>query len=293
MNAARRRLLLLCCSLGEPGARPLSAAEYHRLRRQLLAVPPAWRPADPLSPEGLAALGCGGETALRIAGLLRREAVLDRYLAAGERLGIYPVTLQDRDYPAALRRLEGPPCFFARGERRLLAGPFVAVAGARNAGAAALRFAAQVGELAAREGLVLVTGGARGADKAALLACLRAGGRCLTFVPDALRDRGDLEPGADSLALSAEGYDAPFTAARALQRNVFIHAMGEKTFIAQTGFGRGGTWRGSLENLRRGLSRLYVLDDGSAGAAALLQRGALPVRPAELDTLAGDGRGTK
>ena len=59
--------------------------------------------------------------------------------------------------------------------------------------------------------------------------------------------------------------------------------MGEKTLVAQTGFGSGGTWNGTLENLRHGWSPVFVHADGSEGASALIARGAEPVR--ELHTL--------
>ena len=76
----------------------------------------------------------------------------------------------------------------------------------------------------------------------------------------------------------AEGYDLPFSAQRALSRNHFIHAMGEKTLVAQCRAGAGGTWDGTTENLRRGWSPVFVSDDGSEGAQALIARGAVPVR---------------
>ena len=85
------------------------------------------------------------------------------------------------------------------------------------------------------------------------------------------------------LYLSEGGWTLPFSAVRALSRNRLIHAMGEKTLVAQTGFGSGGTWNGTLENLRHGWSPVFVHADGSEGALALIARGAEPVR--ELHTL--------
>ena len=85
------------------------------------------------------------------------------------------------------------------------------------------------------------------------------------------------------LFLSEGGWTLPFSAVRALSRNRLIHAMGEKTLVAQTGFGSGGTWNGTLENLRHGWSPVFVHADGSEGASALIARGAEPVR--ELHTL--------
>ena len=74
------------------------------------------------------------------------------------------------------------------------------------------------------------------------------------------------------------GFEFGFSAQRALSRNRFIHAMGEKTLVAQTSFGKGGTWNGSLDNLQHEYSPLFVFDDGSEGARALCARGATPVQ---------------
>ena len=55
--------------------------------------------------------------------------------------------------------------------------------------------------------------------------------------------------------------------------------MGEKTLVAQTSCGKGGTWSGSLDNLQHEYSPLFVFDDGSPKeAAALCARGATPVQ---------------
>ena len=52
----------------------------------------------------------------------------------------------------------------------------------------------------------------------------------------------------------------------------------KKTLVAQCRAGAGGTWDGTTENLRRGWSPVFVHDDGSEGAQALIARGAVPVR---------------
>ena len=64
--------------------------------------------------------------------------------------------------------------------------------------------------------------------------------------------------------------------------------LGEKTLVAQTDYGTGGTWNGAMENLKHGWSPLFVLADGSQGASALAERGAVPVQSLEsLRILAG------
>ena len=132
--------------------------------------------------------------------------------------------------------------------------------------------------------ITLVSGGAAGADTAAQEACLAAGGRVICFVPDSLLDHPARQ---NVLYCSAGGYELPFSTPRALARNCLIHAMGEKTLVAQCAEGTGGTWSGSQWNLRRGMSELYVFDDGSAASAVLQSCGAerLPDIPASLALL--------
>lgn len=288
MTVAERGILLLCCDLGRQGAQPLTEPQFRALSRRVRSLGPGTDDFNSELKAGhLARLGCSDDEAYRILALLNRGALLDRYLEAGRLDGIFPLTFRSADYPAQLLQKPGggvPPVFFCAGNLELLRGPFVGLAGSRRLGAAGAAFARRAGELAAKEGFVLVTGGAWGADQTAVRACLQNGGRTVLFVPDELRCRAG-DAGPNCLLLSAGGYDLPFSAARALSRNVWVHKMGDRTLIAQTGNGKGGTWRGGVENLRKGWSALYVNDDGSPGAMALADMGAVPLR--RLDSIAG------
>ena len=113
-----------------------------------------------------------------------------------------------------------------------------------------------------------------GADRTAQEACLQAGGSAVIFPATELVY---CPKRARVLYAAEDGFELGFTAQRALRRNRLIHAMGEKTLVAQTGCGKGGTWSGSLDNLQHEYSELYVHDDGSDGAQALIARGAAAV----------------
>lgn len=83
----------------------------------------------------------------------------------------------DPAYPALLREAPtAPPIMTYRGDTALFARPAVAVVGARNASAAALKLARQFGEALAAEGRLVVSGLARGIDGAAHEGALAAGG---------------------------------------------------------------------------------------------------------------------
>ncbi len=71
-------------------------------------------------------------------------------------------------YPQTLAALDGaPPLLVAKGDLRLFDRPMVALVGARNASAAACRFARTLAHDLGREGVVVVSGLARGIDTAA------------------------------------------------------------------------------------------------------------------------------
>ena len=84
------------------------------------------------------------------------------------------------------------------------------------------------------------------------------------------------------LYLSEEDFDREFTVQRALSRNRVIHALGDKTLVAQCGYGTGGTWDGTVRNLRFGWSPVFCFRDGSAAAAQLEQMGASLIETADL-----------
>ena len=182
------------------------------------------------------------------------------------------------------RRLGGdcPACFFCKGDRSLLNTPAVALAGSRNLLEKNRDFAREAGRQAAKHGLTLVSGTARGADRTAQEACLAAGGRVISVVADSLLDK---KPDRNILYMSQEDYDAPFSAQRALSRNRIIHTMGYLTLVAQCSLGTGGTWSGTIRNLQCGWSNVVCFRDGSQASLELQQRGAYLMDTRELEEL--------
>ena len=223
-------------------------------------------------------LGYSEYEAWHIVSLLGRERQLDGYLLAAEKADVAVITRLDARFPQRLREQLGARCpaaLFCRGDLRLLQRPCISVVGSRHLASPGAQFAAQAGRLAAREGFTLCSGDAMGADRTAQEACLRGGGSVLIFPATELV----YCPARENVLYAAEGgFELGFSAQRALGRNRFIHAMGEKTLVAQTGFGKGGTWSGSLDNLQHEYSPLFVFDDKSEGARALCARGATPVQ---------------
>ncbi len=223
-------------------------------------------------------LGYSEYEAGHIVSLLSRERQLDGYLLAAEKADVAVITRLDAQFPQRLREQLGARCpaaLFCRGDLRLLQRPCISVVGSRHLASPGAQFAAQAGRLAAKEGFTLCSGDAMGADRTAQEACLRGGGSVLIFPATELVYCPIRK---NTLYVAEGGFELGFSAQRALGRNRFIHAMGEKTLVAQTSFGKGGTWNGSLDNLQHEYSPLFVFDDGSEGARALCARGATPVQ---------------
>lgn len=281
MNARERGFLLLCGHLGNPERKPLTTAQFRTLAGRVEAMERHASQRE-LEDADLTALGYDREAAERIVSLLSEEELLDFYLEKAARAGCVPITRVSADYPLLLRKRLGllsPGCLWARGDLSMLTEPAVAVVGSRDLLPENRRFASEAGRQAALQGYVLVSGNARGTDRTAQEACLAAGGRVISVVADELWKQPLRER---VLYLSEEDWDEPFSAQRALSRNRCIHALGTKTFVAQTGMERGGTWDGTVKNLRFGWSPVYGFDDGSEGMNYLALLGAQLIPPEAL-----------
>ncbi len=276
MRGAERGFLLLSSCLGDPMRKPLSTAQMRILSDR------AWKLEFPMEEReleiaDLIALGYGRQMAARILKLLSEGVVLDHYLQIARRKDCVPLTRISQGYPLVLRQrlaLESPGVLWAKGDLELLNNPKIALVGSRDLMEENAAFAREVGRQAALQGYTLVSGNARGADRTAQDACLEAGGCVIVVVADSLAQQKEQER---VLYLSEEDYDQEFSAQRALSRNRIIHALGEMTFVAQSSYQTGGTWDGTVRNLRGQWSNVYCFQDGSVVAQQLCQMGASPV----------------
>jgi len=106
----------------------------------------------------------GGGSAPRLFGRDDAEREIDRV----DKLGARYLTLGQGLYPRLLAELEdAPPLLMVKGDLALLDRPAVAMVGARNASAAACRFARGLAHDLGQQGFVVVSGLARGIDSAA------------------------------------------------------------------------------------------------------------------------------
>ena len=114
----------------------------------------------------------GQRREIRISSLADAESEL----ALLERRGIGAVFFGDVEYPAALANIEdAPPILQVLGRAELLAGPAIAIVGARNASLNGRKLAESLANEIGAAGLTIVSGMARGIDAAAHAGSLDSG----------------------------------------------------------------------------------------------------------------------
>jgi len=286
MTGAEYGFLLLTSKLGNPDRKPLTVAQLRGLfnRSELLE---RREESGQVTQSDLMSIGYGAQMATHIVELLGDEALLRHYLQKAKKAGCVPVTRATDCYPVALRNrlgLDSPGVLWAKGDLELLNNPAIALVGSRNLRLANREFAKEVGRQAARQGIILVSGNARGADKTAQEACLEAGGKVISVVADSLAEQSIQE---NILYLSEDVFDGEFSAQRALSRNRVIHCLGIKTFVAQCNLEKGGTWDGTTKNLQKGWSSVFCFDDGSRAAIELHHLGAKLIDISQLADITG------
>ena len=269
----------------EEGVKPLNAREYQRVADHLLAL--ERRPGDLLRPENdeLRAQ-CGALKGVGDVGpLLRRGMLLSQALDRWATRGIWVVSRADEAYPRRLIVSLGtaaPPVLYGIGDGSLLSRPALGVVGSRNAPKVALEAAAEAGASAARIGALLVSGDAKGVDRAAMSAAASAGGVVIAVLADGLEKQAlvpeNREAIHDGRLVLVSPYDPGVGRSIGLLmgRNKIIYGLSDAVLVADTKHREGGTWNGAHEHLskqRPGTVFIRADRPTSEGQEALLQLG--------------------
>ena len=273
MTAKEQGFLLLTCHLGNPERKPLTVAQFRELAHRARAMKKPEEERE-MTARDLINIGYSKDTANHILHLLSQTEELSWYLGKAEKSGCVPITRLNDLYPAPVRRclgLDAPGALWAKGNIALLDEPKIALVGSRDLRKENLAFAYELGKQAALQGYTLVSGGANGADITAQDSCLEHGGSVVCVVADKLEKYHEHDR---VLYLSENGFELPFSAARALSRNRIIHSLAVRTFVAQCTMGKGGTWDGTCRNLKGNWSPVFCFRDESAASAELENRGA-------------------
>lgn len=284
---------------------PLSLREYRKLEEHLRER--RFQPADLLLDEPEEVLGeyPSGDGGLEhIKDLLGRGGRLAQAVDHWHTRAIWVISHYDEEYPSCFRtRLprSAPPLLYGCGDKSLLNEGGLAVVGPRQADEEALDFARRTGSLTARAGLPVVSGWARGADRAAMTGALEAGGLTIGVLTAKLekeimtRDRRDWI--ADHQMLMVSPYDprAGFSRGTAMGRNQLIYSLADAALVVEADPERGGTKAGAESQLLKNKKHpdqqvpVYVRDLPSPGLTALQKKGAQPwpdpETPEDLTTL--------
>ena len=172
----------------------------------------------------------------------------------------------------------------------------MAIVGSREVTDDDLAFASDLGDGAAAQATCVVSGGASGADQAAMLGALRVEGCAVGVLADRLLRAATsttFRPFimSEKLALiSPFNPEAGFDVGNAMARNKYIYCMADAAVVVASLRGKGGTWHGALENLKHTWVPLWIRPtaDATSGAAALVDKGArwLPDGEVEFAALA-------
>ena len=285
-------ILLLTAPLiaGRGTASPdmLSPGEYKRLARHLREI--QRQPADLVSPDATEILRACQPVVdeSRLQRLLGRGFLLSQVIERWQARAIWVVSRADAAYPRRLKarlREDAPAVIYGCGDMSLLDSGGLAVVGSRHVDHSLIDYTMAVGELAARAGRTLVSGGAKGIDQAAMRGALAAGGKVCGVLADSLEkttmDREHRNLLLDSQLVLISPYDpnAGFNVGNAMQRNKLIYALADAALVVSSDLNKGGTWAGAIEQLDKlKFVPVFVRSTGesSAGLDALRKKGALP-----------------
>ena len=286
-------ILLLTAPLiagrGSEGASErLTLREYNRLARLLREK--QRQPADLIGPAAAETieLGAGIFGRTRLERLLGRGFLLSQAVDRWNTRAIWVVSRADGAYPRRIKarlKEDAPPVLYGCGEAAPLETGGLAIVGSRHVDDELVSYTENVGRVAAEARRMVISGGARGIDQAAMHGALQAGGTVAGVMADSLERaalaRDNREPLMDGRLAFISPYDpaAGFNVGHAMQRNKIIYALADAALVVTSDFEKGGTWAGAIEQLERlRFVPVFVRNgaNGGKGNSALLLRGARP-----------------
>lgn len=290
LSSNTKAILLLTAPLivgsRKSSVRPLDSAEYGNLARRLRER--GRQPADLLqSGIGDVLSECGpGLDNERIDQLLERGFLLSQALEHWQARAIWVISRADPGYPMRFKKRlshSAPSVLYGCGSAILLENGGLAVVGSRNADDSLIEYTEDIARLAAEAQCTVISGGARGVDRAAMRGALAEGGTVVGVLADSLEkaamDRGNREELLDGRLVLVSPYDprAGFNVGHAMQRNKLVYALADAGLVVESDYNKGGTWAGAVEQLDKfRIVPVYARIDGevSKGLRTLQQKGA-------------------
>ncbi|MDA1277779.1 MAG: DNA-processing protein DprA [Verrucomicrobia bacterium] len=292
LTSNTQAILLLTAPLiagrGETSRDLLSLGEYNRLTRILREKQK--QPADLIGADAEELIELCAEPfgRARLDALLGRGFLLSQAVERWNARAIWVISRADSRYPKRLKarlKEDAPPLLYGCGDIALLEKGGLAVVGSRHVDDELISFTETVGRLTAEAHRTIVSGGAKGIDRAAMHGALLAGGDVAGVMADSLERaalaRDNREPLMEGRLVLISPYDpaAGFNVGHAMQRNKLIYACADAALVVTSDFEKGGTWAGAIEQLERlRFVPVFVRNGVKAGKgnAALLHHGGKP-----------------
>ncbi len=222
--------------------------------------------------------------------LEQAKGKLKEQYAVAEKLATNAITMTtvlDTNYPSVLKvtlpKAYLPPVLFYKGDLHLLKRTTIAIIGSRKAGELSLAFTRVAASYLAEHGSNVISGYARGVDRAAYDGATSTDGCTTIVLPNGMygisnAHMAEILPKIDRgnvLLLSQFHPDAVWLVSRAMARNKVVTGLAQIVIVAEATM-QGGTWdaaNGALAQKRP----LYVCQAVDAelrpGNAALIERG--------------------
>lgn len=292
LSANTKAILLLTAPLivGRGGTTSdlLKPSEYKRLAVYLREI--QRQPADFISSDATELLRTCRAVIdeKRLQKLLGRGFALSQAIERWQSRAIWVISRADPEYPRLLKnrlREDAPAVLYGCGDRSVLESGGLAVVGSRHVDNVLIDYTMSIGQLAARAGRTIVSGGAKGIDQAAMRGALEAGGKVCGVLSNKLentamnREHRNLLLNDQLVLVSPFDPSAGFNIGNAMQRNKVIYALAEAALVVSSDLKKGGTWSGATEQLDKyRFIPVYVRSTGkkTEGLDALQKKGAIP-----------------
>ena len=290
MSEETQATLLLCAPLlpaKQKGEAPLSVGEFNRV-------------ATGLRENGAGLGDLLGRNALevisglpadldrtRIEALLGRGFLMSVALEKWSGMGLWVLGRSDPPYPKRLKERLGPlapPLLYGCGEAGLLEKGGVAIVGSRDVDEAGSAFTRALAERCAAEGLMVISGGAKGVDQIAMRSAAESGGTVAGILGADLARAATSGNARDLIRekrvtlVSPFDPEAGFNVGNAMSRNKVIYAVADYGVVVSSGEKEGGTWAGAVEQLEKFKQIPLLVRSGErvpSGNGALIKMGGI------------------
>jgi predicted Rossmann fold nucleotide-binding protein DprA/Smf involved in DNA uptake len=284
--------LLLCASFGQKRTtepQPLTLGEYNDLVN--------WLKDNHLTPKDL--LDSTIQTKLaqivinkleshRILALLERGVMLSLAVEKWTNQGLWILGRGDTEYPKRLKhklKYQAPAILYGVGNKKLLSQGGLAIVGSRNIDNEGLEYTQKLAQTCAQQKIEVISGGAKGVDRASMLGVLETGGTVIGVIADSLAKAAVAQKyrtgiKEDKLTLiSTYDPNAGFSVGNAMGRNKYIYALADYALVINSTANKGGTWAGAIEALKKikDVPVLVRIDENAPkDNHELIKKGAIP-----------------